>query len=59
MYNKYIHRYSEVRNSSTSLFTKQTWGISDFHFKVDVPVCMYARARARAAPRRPSIHPLA
>ena len=50
---KYI--YSEVRNSSTSLFTKQTLGISDFHFKVG----MYARARARAAPRRPSVHPLA
>ena len=32
--------YSEVRNWSTSLFTKQTLGISDFHFKVDVPVCM-------------------
>ena len=44
--------YSEVRNWSTSLFTKQTLGISDFHFNSQLgSVSTIWRAQGRAGAR--------
>ena len=45
--------YSEVRNWSTSLFTKQTLGISDFHFNSQLgSVSTIWRAQGRAGGQR-------